>query len=96
MSIHVGRHCCLWCTITSEQLNTPRATRAAVQLRTLDNLAEKYTDFLNDNGNLKKAKFHQNVIHETSFDIPLIQVKSNKNYMFQHSLQLFIAIIMLM
>ena len=72
----IGRHCCLWCTITSEQLIVPRATRPVVHLRTLDNLAQRYAEFLSDGGNLKKAKLHENVIDTTFFDIPLLQVQS--------------------
>ena len=72
----LGRHCCLWCTITSDQLIVPKASRQPVTVRTLDHLAERYSAFLADGGNLKKAKFHCNVIGETLFNIPLTQVKS--------------------
>lgn len=75
----LGRHCCLWCTITSDQLIVPKASRQPVTVRTLDHLSEKYSEFVADGGNLKKAKFHCNVIGETLFNIPLTQVMSERS-----------------
>ena len=46
-----------------------------VTVRTFDHLSERYSAFLADCGNLKKAKFHCNVIGETLFNIPLTQVE---------------------
>ena len=62
-----GRHCCLWCTITSQQLMIPRANRP---LRSLYTLNERHAIFVQDGSNLKKAKFFDNVIGPTFFDIP--------------------------
>ena len=76
-TLHIGRHCCLWCLITSEQLKLPRGTRQGVSLRSLDTLAHSYSEYLADGANLKRAKFHQNVIGEAFFDVPLSQVSQS-------------------
>ena len=68
-SIHcggLGRHCCLFCAITSTELKTPPTSRRAgsVQQRTLETLKADHSRFL-ANG----------AIHsDTLFDIPLDQV----------------------
>ena len=76
----IGRHCCLWCNATSEQLKISRTIRKDdkdihITQRSLQTLAEKYSEFLGDGANIKKAKLHDNVIGEAFFDIPLSQVK---------------------
>ena len=43
-------------------------------IRTLDSLSRNYTDFMNNGGNLKNAKFHNNVIGKRFFNISLTQV----------------------
>ena len=43
--------------------------------RTLQSLSDKHQNFIADGGNLKRAKFFENVIGEAFFDIPLHQVK---------------------
>ncbi len=62
----VGRHCCLWCTVTSDKLRIPTAQRAD----SLSTLSKHHNEFLLDGKNLKKAKFHFNVIEDKFFDIP--------------------------
>ena len=70
--IHIGRHCCLWCSIKSDDLATPKSQRQT-PLRTLSTLRDKH-EFLRAGGNLKKAKLHENVIGNRFFDTPLTQV----------------------
>ena len=74
--LKTGRHCCLWCTITNEELKIPRGTRqqGAITPRSLATLSQKYSEFEADGSNLKKAKMHDNVIGKVFFDIPLSQV----------------------
>lgn len=76
--LFIGRHCCLWCTISSDQMKIARHIRerdCSITLRSLSTLAQCYNEFLaKSGGNLKKAKFHNNVINEAFFDIPLSQV----------------------
>ena len=71
----VGRHCCLWCTITSSKLAIPLATRGRQPAGTLQSLASDHASFLeNGGGDLKKAKQYNNTIGETLLDIPLDNV----------------------
>ena len=60
-----GRHCCLFCTITSQQLMIHRANRPNIPLRSLDTLNERHAAFVRAGSNLKKAKFFDNVIGPT-------------------------------
>ena len=69
-----GRHCCPWCVVTSEPLKIPRANRQ-ISLRSLETLSQKHTSFLNNGGNIKKAKLYENVIGAAFFDITLTQVR---------------------
>jgi hypothetical protein len=72
-----GRHCCLWCSITSDQLKIPRDMRqnTSITTRSLDSLTQCYSEFISkSDGNLKKAKLHNNVINKFFFNIPLSQV----------------------
>ena len=70
----VGRHCCLWCDIRSDQLKIPRADRQRLKKRTLESLKSDHDDFLKAGGDLKKAKLYNNAISQHFFDIPLTQV----------------------
>nr|XP_047124046.1 uncharacterized protein LOC124806864 [Hydra vulgaris] len=69
-----GRHCCLFCEITSSemQLNTENRNRQ-INLRTLQTLKSDYERFKNNGGNIKNAKKFNNVIDEPLFDIPIDQ-----------------------
>lgn len=70
-----GRHCCLFCTITADQLKIPPALRDCVpQTRTLKSLKEDYDRFIASGGDVKHAKHYNNVICPFFFDIPLDQV----------------------
>ncbi len=45
-----------------------------VSTRTLETLVEKHRQYMDNGGNLKRAKLNENVIGETFFNIPLTQV----------------------
>ena len=76
ISFCLGRHCCLWCNITSDKLIIPQASRRNTN-RSLQTLSERHAAFLSaGSGNLKKAKFYDNVIGEYFFNIPLTQVRT--------------------
>ncbi|XP_057293451.1 uncharacterized protein LOC130622074 [Hydractinia symbiolongicarpus] len=69
-----GRHCCLWCSIKTDQLCIPKFIRGSFPKRSLDSLNTNLQRF-RDNGSLvKNAKHYQNVIHDCFFNIPLEQV----------------------
>lgn len=71
----LGRHCCLYCTITSDALKTaPGARKGLVQLRTLATLKADHDKFVAAGANLKDAKFFNNAICPYYFDVPLDQV----------------------
>lgn len=53
---------------------TPRVNKSGIPERTLESLSAVHCSFLQDGGNLKKAKLHNNVIGFYFFDIPLTQV----------------------
>ena len=72
-----GRHCCVWCDITSEKMQISRDQRPHSQLRTLESLQSDHASFVADGGDLKKAKLHNNVIRPHLFNIPLSQVSKN-------------------
>ena len=70
-----GRHCCLWCLISSDQLKVPPHERGQIQTCTTEAIIEDHHKFLADGGDLKKAKFYNNAIGVPIFpSIPLIQV----------------------
>lgn len=72
-----GRHCCLYCTIASDQMKVPPASRAKqVTTRTLESLKADHARFMGGGGNIKQAKFYNNVICPLYFDIPLDQVNT--------------------
>ena len=73
-SFHLGRHCCLFCQATKEEIQQPSCDRN-VTVRTLDTLEENLQDFrINGDGNIKNAKEYFNVINDRLFNIPLNQV----------------------
>ena len=70
-----GRHCCLWCLATSEELKKPPESRPNVQLRDLDGIQSDHQRFMTEgHGDLRKAKLFNNAIQPHFFDIPLSQV----------------------
>ena len=76
----VGRHCCLWCEIASDQLKVPLATRGYSRSRTLQSLEHDFHEFSLGGSNIKNAKSHNNVIHEYMWEIPIDQVDHENTY----------------
>ena len=70
----VGRHCCLWCEISTENLKVLLNRRGLSQLRSLESLDRDYERFMQAEGNIKTAKLYNNVIHEYVWGIPISQV----------------------
>lgn len=73
---YLGRHCCLVCEVTADLLIVPRAQRKKekIELRSLQRIKSDLQSFVDDGNDLKKAKFHNNVISPNFFDIELEQV----------------------
>ena len=71
---NLGRHCCLWCKITSQQIQVPLEIRNKSEKRTFVGLEEDLTKFQQKGYILKEAKNCNNVIHKPFFNIPLQQV----------------------
>ena len=72
----LGRHCCLWCHITQQELK-PQPSAPAPQLRSLATLAAAHSDFLRlGKGDLNVVKDYFNVLSPPFFNIPLDQVLS--------------------
>ena len=69
----IGRHCCLWCHITSEKLKIKPALRGTVQPRSDSTLKADLAKFTANGSNIKMAKFYNNVIREPLFKINLTQ-----------------------
>ncbi|XP_065669741.1 uncharacterized protein LOC136088822 isoform X2 [Hydra vulgaris] len=71
----IGQHCCLFCDITKKNIQlAPINRKDSVSQRSLKSLNIDFHCFQSNGGNLKKAKFFNNVINETLFNIPLDQV----------------------
>nr|XP_047129350.1 uncharacterized protein LOC124809337 [Hydra vulgaris] len=70
-----GRHCCLFCEITKNEMQLSMKDRnQSIFLRTLESLKSDFERFKNDGGNNKNAKKFNNVIDEPLFDIPIEQI----------------------
>ena len=71
-----GKHCCLFCHITKDQLRIPPSERGKSEPRTLETLDRDFETFTKEfDGDLKKAKFANNIISSRIFNIPIDQVK---------------------
>ncbi len=69
----IGRHCCLWCLISSDQLRTPPTT---VESRSTDSIVRDNQQFIAAGGKLNKVKNYNNCVREPFFkQIPLNQVR---------------------
>jgi len=68
-----GKHCCLWCHITTEELTLAPAVRGPLQLRTDSTLAHDLAAFTTSGANIKRARFFHNVIREPLFTISVDQ-----------------------
>ncbi|XP_065682055.1 uncharacterized protein LOC124811292 [Hydra vulgaris] len=70
-----GRHCCLFCDITKEEMKIiPTSRIRVVSHRTLNSLSDNFESFQNSGGVLKSAKHFNNVIDQSLFNIPLDQI----------------------
>lgn len=69
-----SRHPCLWCLVTSEEMQLPSCERLHVLRRTLNSIKEDFQRFTDDGMDLKRAKLFNNCIDEVFFDIDLSQV----------------------
>ena len=78
LSFSTGRHPCLYCTVTKKQMQLSLNSRSKSPLRTLSTLKDDYRRFIVDGGgDIKNAKFFNNVINEALFNIPINQVRNN-------------------
>ena len=76
---HQGRHCCLWCLISADQLKVAPSQHGPIEARSTESITDDHQRFMADGGNIKKAKFFNNAIDLPIFpSIPLIQVKKHK------------------
>ena len=71
-----GRHCCLWCSATYEEMQAdPVTVKGTLFPRSLETLKDDYLNFTTSGGKkLKNAKLYNNVIEKTFFNVPLSQV----------------------
>ena len=74
MFIPIGKHPCLFCHIPKEQLKIPKEERDQHSKRTLETLIRDFETFESYGKDTKKAKFCNNVINQTLFNVPLSQV----------------------
>ena len=82
----IGKHNCLWCEISSDQLKTPRCEREPSQKRSLQSLQRDYEGFVRGGGDIRSAKDYHNVIQPYFFEIPLNQVSLKlHNYSYNHA-----------
>ena len=81
--ILLGRHCCLWCLITQEQLKLPPSTRGPVTARTTKSISEDYEKFQKAGANPKMVKHYNNCVNKPFFpSMPLSQVCTWQYYMY--------------
>lgn len=50
IKITLGRHCCLWCVIKSQQLKESSSTRRQITPRSIDSIANDYEGFVKAGG----------------------------------------------
>ena len=67
----VGKHCCLWCLTTSNNLKAPPTP---CPLRTLEGIKDDYAHYSAAGSDIWKAKSFNNVIHAPLFNVDLDQV----------------------
>ena len=73
----IGRHCCLWCTITYGEMKVPLQQRGSFPPRSVEGLRQDHQRFIQEGkGNIRKAKLFNNSIGEPLIDIPLEKVKT--------------------
>ena len=69
-----GRHCCLYCEISKEEMKIAQNDRGKSTPHTLQTLTNDYEKFTNLGSNIKNAKLCNNVIDKFMFNIPIEQV----------------------
>ena len=84
ISFNTGKHCCLWCNISSGEMAQPLKDRGCSQPRTLESLQADYHRFQAAGGRLRNAKLYHNVIAPHFFDIPISQVSTNEQRRASH------------
>ena len=76
----LGRHCCLWCHIRTDQLKTPPTVHGPILLRSSESIVEDYKRFIEAGGNIKKAKAFNNCIYAHHFPPILIFLRYAVKY----------------
>ena len=66
-----GRHSCLWCLSTKDEIQIKDVNGMT---RTVETMRSDLESYFNDGSILKKAKLYHNVIYTAMFNIPLDQV----------------------
>ena len=66
-----GRHCCLYCVATKEQI---QSNSTIVEMRTLESIKTNFESFVSGGSVLKNAKNYFNCIYMPMFKIPLSQL----------------------
>ena len=59
IKITLGRHCCLWCVIKSQQLKESSSTRRRITPRSIDSIANDYEGFVKAGGLPTKSQVSQ-------------------------------------
>ena len=70
----VGRHPCLWCTISASEMQKPKSLQKRCISRTLDNLNSSHESFQKAGGDIKKVK-NFNVLTPPMFNVEISQVQ---------------------
>ena len=87
----IGRHCCLWCHIRSDQLKLQPASRGPIQPRSTHSIVSDHDRFMAAGGNIKNAKSFNNCISRPFFpQLYLSQVctyKCHEVYTFKYVIQ---------
>eukprot|EP00731_Ephydatia_muelleri_P038374 Em0736g4a len=73
----MGKQPCLFCLITLDQLGMSVDRRGSCVPRSLDSIILDHQSFIEAGGNLKRAKWYNNCIHDPFFNIPLSQTLKN-------------------
>ena len=71
---HTGRHCCLYCTVSKQEMHLPKAKRQAAMPRTLESMADDLRNFRRNGSKSVNAKMFNNVVRSPILPIPLNQV----------------------
>ncbi|XP_065679210.1 uncharacterized protein LOC124815080 isoform X1 [Hydra vulgaris] len=69
-----GKHCCLFCHATANEMKVFKNERPVIELRTIESLQNDFERFKKNGGAKENAKYYNNVITEPILKIPLDQV----------------------